>query len=62
MGRYEQTMQLDTNLNFSLVAFGLDEAGEMYVVGQNGTVQRIIGTAIRPEESVEKRIESREKR
>ncbi len=44
-----QTLLIDTALNNSLVAFGLDEAGEMYVVGQNGTVQKIVGTAARPD-------------
>lgn len=51
-----QTMQLDTNR--LIVAFGADEAGELYVVGQNGTVEKIVGTAVRPAENTEKFIES----
>lgn len=49
-----QTVLFDWTVNNNLVAFGLDEAGEIYVVGQNGTVQRIIGTAVRPEENTNK--------
>lgn len=42
----------DWTTNNNLVAFGLDEAGEMYVVGQNGTVFKIVGTAARSPKEV----------
>lgn len=39
-----QTMLLDTTR--LIVAIGADEAGELYVVGQSGTVERIAGNAV----------------
>jgi glucose/arabinose dehydrogenase len=42
-----QTMVLDTPR--LIVAIGSDEAGELYVVGQSGTVEKIAGTAAQPE-------------
>src|SRR6476620_1447795 len=41
-----QTLLLDTTRN--IVAIGSDEAGELYVVGQGGTVEKIVGNAARP--------------
>jgi glucose/arabinose dehydrogenase len=46
-----QRLVIDTSLNSSLVAFGLDEAGEIYVVGQGGTVQKLVGTFPRPDDN-----------
>lgn len=37
-----QSMLLDTALNGALSSFGEDEAGEIYVVGNGGTVDRIV--------------------
>ncbi|MDX2029083.1 MAG: PQQ-dependent sugar dehydrogenase [Blastocatellia bacterium] len=36
-------LMIDTNI--SLVSFGEDEAGELYVVGLSGTVHRLVGSA-----------------
>ena len=44
-----QTLLLDTTRN--IVAIGSDEAGELYVVGQGGTVEKIVGSATRPVDS-----------
>ena len=41
-----QTILLDTTLN--ITSYGEDEAGEVYVVGQGGTVQRIANTPAPP--------------
>ena len=41
-----QRLMLDTTLN--IVAIGSDEAGELYVVGQSGTLDKIVGTFPRP--------------
>jgi glucose/arabinose dehydrogenase len=41
-----QTILLDTTLN--ITSFGEDEAGEVYVVGQGGSVQRIANTPAPP--------------
>jgi hypothetical protein len=41
-----QTLLLDTTLNIS--SFGEDEAGEIYVVGLGGTIQRIVNPAAPP--------------
>ena len=42
-----QTMVLDTTR--LIVAIGSDEAGELYVVGQSGTVEKIAGSTAQPE-------------
>jgi hypothetical protein len=39
-----QTLLLDTALDGALSSFGEDEAGEIYVVGLNGTVDRLVTT------------------
>ncbi len=39
-----QTLLLDTALDGGLSSFGEDEAGEIYVVGLNGTVDRLVTT------------------
>jgi glucose/arabinose dehydrogenase len=43
-----QRLMLDTTLN--IVAIGSDEAGELYVVGQGGTLDKIVGTFPRPQD------------
>lgn len=43
-----QTTLLDTAL--SIVGFAEDQSGELYVIDQSGTIDRIIGTAARKEE------------
>jgi glucose/arabinose dehydrogenase len=42
-GNSQQLIE-DTPLNFGLSGFGEDEAGELYIVGLGGTVQKIINT------------------
>ena len=55
-----QTLLLDTTR--LIVAFGSDEAGELYVVGQNGTVDKIVGSAPRPAAEVEEsKVETRKR-
>jgi len=44
------TIVLDTTL--LIVAIGSDEAGELYVVGQSGTLDKMVGSFPRPQESV----------
>jgi hypothetical protein len=44
-----ETLLLDTSLSIS--SFGEDEAGEIYVVGLGGTVDRIINPAAPPPSS-----------
>jgi glucose/arabinose dehydrogenase len=46
LNRGVQTLLLDTTLNIS--SFGEDEAGEIYVVGLGGTIQRIENPAVPP--------------
>ena len=56
-----QTQLLDTALN--IVGFAEDQSGEIYVIGQSGTIDRIIGTAARPvEEEAKPEVETRTKR
>lgn len=56
-----QTQLLDTALN--IVGFAEDQSGEIYVIGQSGTIDRIIGTASRPvEEEAKPEVETRTKR
>ena len=46
LNRGVQTLLLDTTLNIS--SFGEDEAGEIYVVGLGGTIQRIVNPTAPP--------------
>jgi hypothetical protein len=39
------SLVLDTDLNFELYSFGVDELGEIYVVGGNGTLWRLVDPA-----------------
>lgn len=54
-----QTTLLDTAL--SIVGFAEDQSGELYVIGQSGTIDRIIGTAARKEKESDTRGTGRSK-
>ena len=43
----------------SIVGFAEDQSGELYLIGQSGTIEKMVGSAARPAESVEMRGEAR---
>jgi len=55
-----ETILVDTALN--IVGFAEDQSGEIYVIGQSGTIDRLIGTAAREEKGIEVEIKQRANR